>query len=263
MTLKALAAASGVSTRYLVELENGRGNISISRLESIALALELPICGFFLAPDVGQVVAKLSELAPGDLETVRQVVERVRNSGSRPQLVALLGVRGAGKSTVGRQVAEALAMEFIELDAHIEVLAGLSLAEIFAIHGPDYYREVEHQALRELLKEERGAVVATGGSLVTHPESWSLLRERSLTVWLKAEARDHWDRVIAQGDLRPMERNPGAYAQLEALLMARSPLYEEAAVVVETSEKPLEVVIGEVIDCVRGEANGLVLHGHA
>lgn len=261
LTIKDLAERSGVSSRYLVELENGRGNISISRLEDIASALDAPLHGLFVASDVADVVTGLAMLGPAALEEVRQLVSRVRAAPAGPRVVAMMGVRGAGKSSVGRRVALGLGLNFVELDARIEALAGLSLAEIFAIHGPDYYREVEHQALVDLLSTGQGVVVATGGSLVTHPDTWALLRRRALTVWLRADARDHWERVIAQGDLRPMGSNPGAYAQLEALLRARSPLYEEAAVVVDTSARPLDAVVHDVVERVRAGGAQASLHG--
>jgi shikimate kinase len=138
-------------------------------------------------------------------------------------------------------------MEFVELDARIEELSGLSLAEVFAIHGASYYREVEHDALTALLEETDCAVVATGGSLVTHTETWALLRRRMRTVWLQAEAQELWDRVIAQGDHRPMEQNPQAFAQLQELLELRMPLYQQAQYRVSTSDRAVQSVVSEVV----------------
>ena len=246
-TMKSLAERSGVSLRFLVELEKGRGNISVGRLKAVADALGEPLVSFFLEAPVARIVAQLDELEPAQLGAVDQTIASILDEAPVRRLVALLGVRGAGKSTVGRQVAESLGMDFVELDARIEALAGLSLAEIFAIHGEPYYRRIEYEALTELIAEGRSAVVATGGSVVAHEESWELLREHSRTVWLRADAQEHWDRVIAQGDHRPMNENPEAFAQLEALLQNRAPKYAEAEVVVETSRRTLNSVIDDVI----------------
>jgi XRE family transcriptional regulator, aerobic/anaerobic benzoate catabolism transcriptional regulator len=245
-TIKSLAERSGVSVRFLIELEKGRGNISVGRLSAVADALGEPLVAFFLEAPVARIVAQLRGLKSAQLGAIERTVAALEGAPPR-RFVALLGVRGAGKSTVGRQVAECLGMDFVELDARIEALAGLSLAEIFAIHGEPYYRRIEFEALSELVAEGRDVVVATGGSVVAHDESWQLLREHSRTVWLQADAQEHWDRVIAQGDHRPMNENPEAFAQLKALLQNRAPRYAEAEVVVETSRRTLKSVIDDVI----------------
>jgi XRE family aerobic/anaerobic benzoate catabolism transcriptional regulator len=245
-TIKVLAERSGVSVRFLIELEKGRGNISVGRLSAVAGALGEPLVSFFLDAPVARIVSQLRELKAAQVAAVERTVAALEGAPAR-RFVALLGVRGAGKSTVGRQVAELLAMDFIELDARIEALAGLSLAEIFAIHGEPYYRRIEFEALSELVAQGRDVVVATGGSVVAHDESWQLLRDHARTVWLRADAQEHWDRVIAQGDHRPMKENPEAFAQLQTLLQSRAPRYEEAEVVVETSRRTLESVIADVI----------------
>jgi len=246
MTIKELAERAGLSARFLIDLEKGRGNIAVGRLASVADALGEPLVSFFVPAPVAGIVAQLTQLdAAGLMEVERSLA--ARDEVSAPQLVALLGVRGAGKSTIGRQVAERLELDFVELDGRIEAAAGLSLAEIFAIHGEPYYRQVEFDVLRELVGEGRGAVVATGGSLVAHEESWGVLRAHARTVWLKAAAQDHWDRVIAQGDHRPMDRNPQAFAQLQALMRSREPLYAQADIVVDTSLKGADQVASEVL----------------
>lgn len=226
-TLKALAASSGLSPRYLVELERGRGNISIARLAAVARALSLPLMALVAPPGLAN------------------RVEELAHSGT-PDRLALLGVRGAGKSTVGRRIAHRLRMDFVELDALVEDAAGLTLAEIFAIHGETYYRDLEREALTALVDSGRRAVIATGGSLVTFPDTWQHLRANARTVWLRAEAQDLWDRVIAQGDHRPMESNPHAFAQLEALLARRIPLYEQADVTLDTRGRTVDAVVDEL-----------------
>jgi XRE family aerobic/anaerobic benzoate catabolism transcriptional regulator len=206
LTLKALAERSGLSLRLLVQLEAARGNPSLRSLVALAGALGLPPAGLLSAPA----------------------------SPEKP-VVALLGLRGAGKTTLGRRLARRWRRPFVELDRRIEAAAGMTLAEIFAFHGEGYYRRLEREVLLRLLDEGRTLVLATGGSLVTSPETWALLRARARTVWLKAGAEDHWNRVLQQGDRRPMADKPQAMAELVQLLRAREPLYAEADLTVDTS----------------------------
>ncbi|MGM0578556.1 MAG: shikimate kinase [Myxococcota bacterium] len=254
LTVKALAAASGLSVRYLVELENGRGNISVGRLAQVAEALDVPLPAL-LDDDSGtprsrvrRLVRRLDGLDQATLGRVEAAVDEAL-AGRRAErpVVALLGVRGAGKSTVGPLAAERLGRPFVELDSLVEDAAGLSMAEIFSIHGEPYYRRVEYEVLTDFLDRGREAVLATGGSLVTHPETWSLLRRDALTVWLRARARDHWKRVLAQGDDRPMRRNPRAFDQLEALLAEREPLYRQADRAVDTTDRSVDAVVEDVV----------------
>jgi XRE family aerobic/anaerobic benzoate catabolism transcriptional regulator len=201
-----LADRSGLSLRFLAQLEHGEGNISLVRFAGVARALGV-------SP---------AELLP--------------RAAIKKPIVALLGVRGAGKSTIGPLLAHRLAVPFVELDDRIARAAGLSLSEIFEVHGEPYYRRLQLETLARVLDEqaERGAVIATGGSIVADAASFSLLRGRAVTIWLRARARDHWRRVVAQGDRRPMGKNPQAFTQLQSLLRAREPLYRRAHHVVDT-----------------------------
>lgn len=207
-TLKQLAARSGLSQRFLVQLEGGRANISVRNLAALAAAFGTT-AGALLAEPSGE-----RELP----------------------VVALLGLRGAGKTAIGKRLAGRLRVPFVELDRQIEVAAGLSLGEIFALHGEDYYRRLEREALDRLLSEGRPLVVAAGGGLVTSKDTYAMLRRRALTVWLRARPEDHWNRVVPQGDRRPMAEHPQAMAELRRLLAARGPLYAEAAHAVDTSK---------------------------
>ena len=207
LTQKALAERAGLSLRFLSEVESGQGNISVTRLAELAHAL-----------GVGP-----ASLLPDD---PNRVADRV----------ALLGVRGAGKSSVGRALAKLLSRDFIELDEEIERTAGLRLAEIFEIHGGDHYRRLEREVLRATLAKDRAFVLATGGGLVSDAESWSLLRRGARTVWLRATPTQHWQRVVGQGDARPMADRPRAMSELRALLAARTPRYAEADITVETGQ---------------------------
>jgi XRE family transcriptional regulator, aerobic/anaerobic benzoate catabolism transcriptional regulator len=221
LTIRALASRAGVSERFLVQLEAGAGNISVARLEDVAEAL-------------GTTGAELL----------------ARASRPRPALspvIALVGLRGAGKSSVGAVLAKRLAAPLVELDELIAREAQMTLPSIFEIHGERYYRTIEREVLRRLLDEEKSMVVATGGSLVTDPETWGLLRSRARTVWLKAAPQDHWDRVVAQGDVRPMRGRPRAMNELKQLLASRSPLYQQAELTVETSGKKLSEIASLVV----------------
>jgi len=207
LTLKQLAARAGLSPRFLVQVEGGVGNISVRNLAALARAL-------------GTSPAALLEAA---------------DATSGTKLIALLGLRGAGKTTIGRRLARKLRRPFVELDQRVEEAAGLSLGEIFSVHGEDYYRRLEGEALDRVLAEDRPLVLATGGGIVTSPGTWSRLREAALTVWLRAEPQDHWNRVREQGDRRPIADRPQAMAELRRRLAARQPFYAQAARSVDTS----------------------------
>jgi XRE family transcriptional regulator, aerobic/anaerobic benzoate catabolism transcriptional regulator len=206
-TLRELAERSGVSPRFLVQIESGRANLSVRRLADLAAALDL-------SP-----ATLLSDAA----------------SLPAPGVIALLGLRGAGKTTIGRRLARRIAAPFVELDRRIERAADLSLSEIFTLHGEDYYRRLERETLEQVLREQRPMVLATGGGIVTSPDTYALLRRSATTVWLRARPEDHWNRVVRQGDRRPMADHPQAMADLRGLLAAREPLYAAAAHTVDTS----------------------------
>ena len=249
-SIQALARLAELSPRFLSELEAGRGNISVARLARIAAALGQPLQT--LIPVAAQDVslrARVWELLEAcDTEDLEQLfawlAARQRKQFARS--IALVGVRGAGKSTIGKRVATRLRIPFVELDAQIEREAGMSLGELFALHGEGYYRRLEREAAEKLLASAPQVVLATGGSLVTHPETWGMLRRQCHTVWLKARANDHWNRVVAQGDLRPMVNNPSAKDELKSLLRAREPLYSQAELVMDTSKHSVGEIAGMI-----------------
>ena len=221
-TIRELAERSGVSVRFLVQLEAGRGNISVRRLAELAGALAL---------------------SPADLLT--------EPSRHAPRVIALLGLRGAGKTTIGRKLARRLRMRFVELDRRVEQAADLSLTEIFSIYGDGHYRRLERDALAALLGEHRPTVLATGGGIVVSPETYGMLQTAAITVWLRASPEDHWKRVVRQGDRRPMADHPKAMADLRAILAAREPLYASADHTVNTSGRSVDAVVGELASTVR------------
>lgn len=222
-TLRELSKRAQVSERFLVQLEAGDGNISVARLHDVAIALDTSAVALLGAPP--------EPTAPRTSRTV-----------------ALLGLRGAGKSTIGRRAAQALGLPFVELDAIVEQRAGTSLRALFEMHGAQYFRETERAALRDVLARKEPVVLATSGGLVTDHDTYELLRREANTVWLKARPEDHWDRVVAQGDARPMANRSDAMEDLRRLLRARAPLYERAAHVVDTSALGLERAVKRVVE---------------
>ncbi|HEY7498440.1 MAG TPA: shikimate kinase [Vicinamibacterales bacterium] len=223
-TLRQVAERSGVSPRFLVQLEAGRGNISVRRLADVARALEVTPASLIAMPPE-----------------------------PRPDpVVALLGLRGAGKTTVGKRLARRLRVPFVELDRRIEEAANLSLAELFSLHGEDYYRRLERDVLRRVLDSEGPMVLATGGGIVTAAETFALLRRSALTIWLRATPEDHWKRVLRQGDRRPLANHPQAMSDLRSLLASREPLYAAAAHTVDTSGRSVDRVVAEIASVVQG-----------
>jgi len=223
LTLREVAERSGISPRFLVQLEAGTGNISVRRLAEVAAAL-------------GTTASEL--LAPGE--------------AVRPSIIALLGLRGAGKTTIGKRLAKRRRLPFVELDRRIEQAADLSLGEIFALHGEEYYRRLERDVLQQVLAEGKPIVLATGGGLVASAETFALLRRSATTVWLRATPEDHWNRVVRQGDRRPMADHPQAMADLRSLLATREPLYALADHTVDTSTATVE----QVVDAVNAVGSG-------
>jgi XRE family transcriptional regulator, aerobic/anaerobic benzoate catabolism transcriptional regulator len=226
LTLVELAERSGLSPRFVAQLEAGEGNIAVGRLAALAEALGV----------------RGSEL-----------LRAAEPSGVGERRVALIGLRGAGKSSVGERLAGRLGVPFVELDRRVEADAGMSLAEVFELQGEAFYRRLEREALRRVLHDHEGVVIATGGSLVGDPESWELLQRETRTLWLKAKPEEHMLRVQAQGDERPMKNRPSAMAELKALYRARAPLYAQAELCVDTSDQALDAVVAECVHALRAE----------
>lgn len=209
-----LSRHCGLSVRFLARVESGDGNISVLRLEAVALALET---------------------------TADRLLLPAR--GETP-IIALTGLRGAGKSTVGPQLAGDLDLPFIELDTRIQRAAGLPLAQIFELHGERYYRKLENEAVDAILGGGEPAVVAMAGGVVNEPGTWTRLCAQARVVWLRARPEDHWSRVVAQGDQRPMADNPAAMDQLREMLLEREAAYRQAWLTLDTSGKtPREIAL--------------------
>ncbi len=248
-TVKGLAERSGLSPRFVSQLEAGQGNIAIGRLSRVASALDIPLSSLVeggerdLAATVHQLLRGRS---PEELRRAIGALE-VLFGQARPQIVALLGLRGAGKSTVGQGVAQVLGFPFVELDEQIEAEAGLTLGEVFALHGEPYYRRLEARCLLALLARREPMIVALSGGVVHNEEAFALVHQRCTSVWLRARPGEYMERVRAQGDERPMANRSDAMAELRAILHAREPLYRLADIKVDTSQRAVEDIVGEVV----------------
>ena len=210
LTIKGLSDVCGLSLRFISDVERGQGNISVSKLIQLARALDVRASDW---------VAILED-------ELFQI-----------QHIALIGLRGAGKSTIGAMVAKLRQIEFIELDQWITSTAGLPLSQIFEIHGEAYYRRLERQAMEEIIAKGRDPViVAVSGGIVSDEENWNYLKRNAKTIWLKAEPEQHYERVSAQGDFRPMQNRPAAMSELRAILAQRTPRYAECEKTIDTSQ---------------------------
>ena len=252
LTRKALARLTGVSERHLANLEYGVGNASILVLLQVAQALQ---CS--LAELVGDVTTQSPEwlmlremLSDRDEATLRRVrlaaldligtgPTRNEEAPFRSSRIALIGLRGAGKSTLGRMLAEDLGFPFVELSREIEKLAGCSISEILGLYGQNAYRRYERRALEDAIEAHPEAVIATAGGLVSDLSSFNLLLRRCTTVWLTANPEDHMSRVMAQGDLRPLAASREAMDDLKSILVSRAAFYSKADMQVDTSAQPL------------------------
>jgi len=214
-TRKALAAASGVSERFLAQLEAGQGNISVLRLRTLARAMSVPL-------------------------------ESLVREAPKKDLVALIGLRGAGKSTLGAKLAEALKVPFVELDQEVEKEAGAALGEVFAMYGQDAFRRFERRALDRVLAQHDRAVIAAGGGLVTDEATYKELLAQCFCVWLKARPDEHMSRVIAQGDMRPFKGRSAALDEIKKLLEDREALYARADALLDTSGKTVRQSLAEL-----------------
>ena len=242
---RALSSSAGVSERYLAQLEAGEGNASVLLLRGVARALGLPLSE--LVDGTGDPVEHrlirrfLERLPEHRLEDV--VFRLMRDFGpeesTRKKRVALVGLRGAGKSTLGAALAAELGVPFVELDREIGREAGIDLAEVFQLYGQSGYRRIERRTLERMIETHPEMVLAVGGGIVSEPDTYHLLLVSCFTVWVKASPEEHMARVVAQGDLRPMQGNVEAMGDLGRILAAREPLYRRADAELDTSgERP-------------------------
>jgi XRE family aerobic/anaerobic benzoate catabolism transcriptional regulator len=251
-----LAADSGISERYLAQIEGGQGNPSVNVLKSIADAIAVPV--FELLPRTGlgnsaldRVIDLLARLPAAELPAIAAAMEeRLGSAADRDRRIALVGLRGAGKSTLGRKLAEHLGVPFLELNRVIEQNYGASAAMLIELSGLATFRKYEHECLQRVIAEHDAAVIATAGGIVANPQTYELLLRRTHAIWIKARPEEHMARVIAQGDFRPMAHNREAMGDLVAILDARSADYARAEAELDTSGSSVEQSLADLVQLV-------------
>lgn len=253
---RVLSEISGVSPRYLAQLEAGVCNISIGLLLRVSIALDHPIERLLDEEDPWTSeplrVADLFRTANADVR--RKVLEALNPDPvgtAKASRICLIGLRGAGKSTLGARAGAILGLPFVELNREIEEQSGMNIPEIMELYGSDGYRRLENQALSRIISTHDNVILAVAGGVVGNPETYSTLLEKFHSIWIKATPEEHMERVQAQGDLRPTAGNPEAMERLKSILTSRGPLYARANVVLETSEKSVEASTDALTDLIQ------------
>jgi XRE family transcriptional regulator, aerobic/anaerobic benzoate catabolism transcriptional regulator len=256
MSRKVLADASDISERYIAQLEGGMGNVSVLLLRRVAKAAGVTLDD--LIGDTPDEMASFRDLlrtaAPEAIERAKTALrgDDAVSLHRRPVVdrVALIGLRGAGKSTLGRLAANRLRWKFIELNREVEREAGFSMAEIFRLYGQEGYRRLELNALRKISARREPMILATGGGIVSEPATFELLVSSFFTVWLKAAPEEHMARVRQQGDLRPMANERAAMDELRTILSTREPFYARADAVIDTSGRSVDSGANEILSVI-------------
>ncbi len=264
ITRRQLAEQSGASERYLAQIESGQGNPSVTILKGIADALDVPVAE--LLPGAGgrgkafgRILDLLAGVPPSELAAIADLIEGRTSAdlaADRARRIALVGLRGAGKSTLGRKLAERLGVPFIELDRLIEQEYGTRISDLVEIAGVATFRRYERGCLERVIAEHAAAVIATAGGIVSSPETYGLLLRRTHTVWIKARPEEHMRRVMAQGDFRPMAQNREAMADLMAILDARSADYARAEAELDTSGDDAQQSFAKLIEIATRYSSG-------
>ena len=256
MSRKVLARVSGISERYIAQLEAGRGNVSIVLLRRVSNAmgahLEDLIPAAEPSPDWAVIRDLLRKASPAQIAQAKDILGPGASMQRRASFagIALIGLRGAGKSTLGKMLAKKIGWNFVELNKEIEAQNGLSVAEIIALYGQEGFRRMEQAALTQLLARKELTVLATGGGIVSEPVTFDLILSSFYTIWLKAEPEEHMARVRKQGDLRPMADDRSAMAELRNILVSREPLYARASAVVDTAGLSVDAAAATLVDAV-------------
>nr|WP_296019695.1 helix-turn-helix transcriptional regulator [uncultured Acidovorax sp.] len=260
LTRRAVAAAADVSERHLANLEYGTGNASILVLQQVATALRCPLAelvGDFTTQTPEWLLLRelLEHRSEAELRQVRLAVQQLLGGGAqdsaRPHRIALIGLRGAGKSTLGPLLARSLDVPFVELSREIEALAGCSVREIHDLYGATAYRRYERRALEATIQLHGEVVIATPGGIVSDPATFNELLTHCTTVWLRASPEEHMGRVVAQGDMRPMAANPEAMEDLRRILDGRADFYSKADLTVDTSQQTPEQSLQRLVQGLR------------
>lgn len=261
MSRKLLARTAGISERYIAQLESGSGNVSINLLRRIARATGVQLEELVTElPDQWRLIR---DLLPGasreTIDQARQLLQSRRGHAPgtlgtsllRGPRVALIGLRGAGKTSLGRLAAQTLDLDFVELNQEIETDHGLSVTEIFKLYGQEGYRRLEFETLKRITMSNAPMILATGGGIVAEAQAFDLLLSSFYTVWVRAEPADHMARVREQGDLRPMANDRAAMQELVTILTAREPLYARADSQLNTSRRTLDECAGELVQLIK------------
>jgi XRE family aerobic/anaerobic benzoate catabolism transcriptional regulator len=256
-TRKALAKLANVSERHLANVESGVGNATIQFLRQLTTVLNCTLAEMIgdetaTSPEWLMIREILRGRSDEELAKARSVLagtfDAPTSESARRQRIALVGLRGAGKSSLGRMLADHWMAPFVELSRHVENLAGCSVAEIHALYGPGAYRRYEYRALEDIIQRYPRAIIATPGGIVSDPATFKLLLSHCYTVWLKATPKDHMERVLAQGDTRPMSGNREAMEDLKNILESRAAYYSKADQTFDTSNATLEAAYSGLLE---------------
>jgi len=258
MSRKSLSQASGVSERYLAELERGTGNASLLVLREIAAAMDLRVTDLASESperplDLTLAIQLIEQLPVSDLPEVRRILMARfgRPAASTKGRIALIGLRGAGKSTLGQEASKVLGIPFVELDREVERASGMDLADIFAVHGQVVVRKLELECLESVVDAHPRVLIAAGGGIVTSPEAFDLLLSSCFVVWVKAAPESHINRAVRQGFLKPAGTGRRALEEFKHVLEMRAPLYARADAVIDTTDKTAEEALSMLVRLVK------------
>lgn len=259
---KTLSEISGVSQRYLAQLETGTGNISIILLRRVAEALDYRIEWLVgeedpYSSDLMSVFSLFKQATRNQRMKVLEVLDPEHPNLKRTRRIAFIGLRGAGKSTLGRLTADEISLPFLELNEEIEQASGMPVNEVIALYGQEGYRRLEKQSLERIVATHESIILAVAGGIVSEPETFNYLLRHYHTIWLKADPTDHMTRVRGQGDERPMAGNPEAMEELRSILTSREALYARAEIQIDTSGRALEQTLSDVVTAI--DENGLLI----
>ena len=240
LSRQALSEMSGISLRYLAQLESGKGNVSVSLLLKIANALDIDLSDLVAADERSDsssagLYHMFNQATPVQRQMALEALRTVAPLDLRAGRIALIGLRGAGKSTLGRLAAAEMDLPFLELDQEIESASGMPVNEVFSLYGQDVYRRLERQALEKIAASHDSLILAVAGGIVTDLETYAYCLQNFRTIWLKAPPEEHMARVRKQGDERPMSGNPDAMNDLRRILKSRETQYSKAQAIVDTS----------------------------